>query len=83
MEHGGPNPVDLSSPASAETLKLFVGQVPRTMAEADLKPIFEEFGEIVDLVVLRDRYTQTSKGTRPARKISSSLQKTHSQVVPF
>ncbi len=45
--------------------KLFVGQVPRSFTEAELFPIFQAFGEIVELAILRDRgISGTSKGTR-------------------
>lgn len=63
--NGSPNASELvSSPANqaASGMKLFVGQVPRTFTERELFPVFSEFGEITELVVLRDRYTQTSKG---------------------
>jgi len=36
-------------------LKLFVGMIPRHMSEADLRPLFEPFGEIVELSVLADQ----------------------------
>uniref|UniRef100_A0A1I8IFG9 RRM domain-containing protein n=1 Tax=Macrostomum lignano TaxID=282301 RepID=A0A1I8IFG9_9PLAT len=38
-----------------QQLKLFIGQIPRTMTESDLLPMFEEFGHIVELTVLKDR----------------------------
>ena len=46
----------------ADAIKMFVGQVPRSMDENDLRKMFEEFGPIYQLNVLRDKVTGQSKG---------------------
>ena len=55
-----------STPPQAEpdpdTIKMFVGQIPRSMDENDLRKMFEEFGPIYQLNVLRDKVTGQSKG---------------------
>lgn len=45
-----------------DTIKLFVGQIPRTWDESELRTVLEPFGAIQELTVLRERTTGLHKG---------------------
>lgn len=45
-----------------DTIKMFVGQIPRSMDENDLRSMFEEFGPVYQINVLRDKMSGQSKG---------------------
>ncbi len=42
--------------------KLFVGQVPRTLNEDELRTLLQEFGDVFEVNILRDKLTGTSRG---------------------
>nr|BAK03068.1 predicted protein [Hordeum vulgare subsp. vulgare] len=45
-----------------DAIKMFCGQIPRNMHEAELRDMFEQFGPVFQLNVLRDKQTGESKG---------------------
>ncbi len=45
-----------------DAIKMFVGQIPRSMDENDLRKMFEEYGQVHQVNVLRDKITGQSKG---------------------
>lgn len=61
-----------------DAIKMFVGQIPRNMSELELKNMFQEFGSVYQLNVLRDKLTNESKGccfvTFHARKAALDAQ---------
>jgi CUG-BP- and ETR3-like factor len=46
----------------ADAIKMFVGQVPKSWSENDVRLYFQEFGSIYLVNVLRDKLTKQSRG---------------------
>ncbi|XP_036668776.3 CUGBP Elav-like family member 2 isoform X2 [Drosophila suzukii] len=46
----------------ADNIKMFVGQIPKTWDETRLRQMFEQFGPVHTLNVLRDKVTSISRG---------------------
>ena len=46
-----------------DPIKLFVGQIPNSWEEAQLRKILEPFGPVNDLIILTDRVTGVHKGS--------------------
>lgn len=61
LSGGEPMDHDQDQP-DADYIKMFVGQVPRSMDEKQLRDMFEEFGRVHTINVLRDKTTGLSKG---------------------
>lgn len=49
-----------------DNIKMFVGQVPHDMDENDLRKLFEEFGRVHQINILRDKITGSHRGKRPS-----------------
>lgn len=47
-----------------DTIKMFVGQIPRVFDEAQLRAFFEEYGRVHQLNVLRDKASGQSRGNK-------------------
>ncbi|OVA04383.1 RNA recognition motif domain [Macleaya cordata] len=48
--------------SSGESVKLFVGQVPKNMTEAELLSMFKEFALVDEVNIIKDKTTRTSRG---------------------
>uniref|UniRef100_A0A0K8TGN6 RRM domain-containing protein n=2 Tax=Lygus hesperus TaxID=30085 RepID=A0A0K8TGN6_LYGHE len=60
---GGPGcPGGQQDQPDPDFIKMFVGQIPRSMDEAELTKMFSEFGRVHQINVLRDKVTGQSKG---------------------
>mmetsp|Transcript_5629 Transcript_5629/g.17281 ORF Transcript_5629/g.17281 Transcript_5629/m.17281 type:complete len:479 (+) Transcript_5629:75-1511(+) len=42
--------------------KLFIGQLPKTMDDSQIRPMFDPFGQIMEFKILRERFTGESRG---------------------
>ncbi|TQE03214.1 hypothetical protein C1H46_011217 [Malus baccata] len=42
--------------------KLFIGSVPRTATEEDIRPVFEEHGEVIEVALIKDKKTGQQQG---------------------
>ncbi len=42
--------------------KLFVGNLPFNATDADLRKVFEGYGELTEVVIIRDKFSGRSKG---------------------
>ena len=47
---------------SSDKNKLFIGNLPWKVSEEDLRPLFEQNGEVSDVKVVLDNYTGKSRG---------------------
>jgi len=46
-----------------DAIKLFVGNIPKSYTADSLRPLFEAIGTVIELVVVRDKCTDESKGS--------------------
>jgi len=46
----------------ADSVKMFIGQIPRTMEEDELKKMMEEYGPVYQLGIIRDRGSGQHRG---------------------
>ena len=56
----------LSPDKDPDSIKLFVGQVPKNFKEKDLKPYLDPYGPIHELIILRDKLDMSHKGEEPS-----------------
>uniref|UniRef100_A0A8C6RPZ3 CUGBP, Elav-like family member 2 n=1 Tax=Nannospalax galili TaxID=1026970 RepID=A0A8C6RPZ3_NANGA len=63
--------LDHSDQPDPDAIKMFVGQIPRSWSEKELKELFEPYGAVYQINVLRDRSQNPpqSKGTDSMRRM--------------
>ncbi|KAF8823046.1 Rna recognition motif-containing protein [Cardiosporidium cionae] len=49
------------APAPPVEIKLFCGRVPQSMAEKDIKEVFEAFGDVKEVIIIRDKESNNHK----------------------
>uniref|UniRef100_M1BEJ6 RNA binding protein n=1 Tax=Solanum tuberosum TaxID=4113 RepID=M1BEJ6_SOLTU len=49
---------------SEESVKLFVGQVPKHMTESQLVEMFQEFAIVDEVNIIKDKTTRASRGSQ-------------------
>ena len=54
--------LNMSTQPDPDSLKMFVGQIPKTMNEAELKEMMEEYGPVYQVGIIRDKESSESKG---------------------
>lgn len=47
----------------SDAIKLFIGNIPKSYTAENLRPLFDQIGTVVELVVVRDKLTDESKGS--------------------
>jgi len=47
---------------SGNFAKLFVGSVPRTATEEEIRPLFEEHGNVLEVALIKDKRTGQQQG---------------------
>ena len=55
---------------SEESVKLFVGQVPKNMTESQLLTMFKEFSLVDEVNIIKDKVTRASRGSHSHQFLS-------------
>ncbi|GFE55865.1 RNA recognition domain containing protein [Babesia ovis] len=74
-EDGGEKTAEVTypcAPAPPVEIKLFVARIPKSYEEAEIRKMFEEFGDVKDVVVIRDKATNAHKCCAFVRMVSIS-----------
>lgn len=55
-------PAPVGYTKDTDALKLFVGQIPKTFEESQIREIMEQFGPLYEVTIIKDRAYGTHKG---------------------
>lgn len=53
---------------TVDSVKLFVGQLPKQMSEQQLVEVFSEAGTVHEINIIKDKLTKQSRGTCSAQE---------------
>ncbi|OAY68150.1 Flowering time control protein FCA, partial [Ananas comosus] len=63
-------------------VKLFIGSVPRTATEEEIRPLFEEHGDVIEVALIKDKKTGQQQGQlRDDRSYKFLI--SHGMALPF
>nr|XP_029505433.1 CUGBP Elav-like family member 2 [Oncorhynchus nerka] len=62
-----------------DAIKMFVGQIPRSWSEKELKELFEPYGAVYQINILRDRSQNPPQSKGTAERQSHTHTHTHTQ----
>ena len=57
---------------SEESVKLFVGQVPKDMTDSQLLAMFKEFSLVDEVNIIKDKATRASRGSHSRQCLSAN-----------
>lgn len=54
--------ISINTPNREESMKLYVGNLPYSVTEDDVREAFSEFGDVSEVTLINDKFSGQSKG---------------------
>lgn len=67
--------------ADADAVKMFCGQIPKEWTEGECRALFEEFGPVFEVNVLRDKRTNNSRGKNCTNVLMFEMRSNERQAI--